>query len=234
MLKIESCSAGFSACGGSRSDKFCSAAVRSTRSAFLLYRKCNVISYKKTKRVPGDRARHPLSCFFLFFPESPFVSMSHTPCLCRMGKKLPAAFPTTSDVSPPHIRHPDDRTDTLPDGHSPDALLHPHPYRLHRSSLLRPHRRHSRHMYHNCSFLFLTLLQNRIYYQHHARQAETVVEPTLHPHMQKQSHIQSAKEPRQMKDETGLDAILSSGSHPDLVLRDLQILIFVYHKIFGL
>ena len=33
-LKIESCSAGFSACGGSRSDKFYSAAVRSTRSAF--------------------------------------------------------------------------------------------------------------------------------------------------------------------------------------------------------
>ena len=44
-VKIESCKAGFSACGGSRSDKFCSAAVRSTRSAFFLYRKCDAISY---------------------------------------------------------------------------------------------------------------------------------------------------------------------------------------------
>ena len=33
-MKIESCKAGFSACGGSRSDKFLFAAVRSTRSAF--------------------------------------------------------------------------------------------------------------------------------------------------------------------------------------------------------
>ena len=48
-IKIESCSAGFSACGGSRSDKFGSAAVRSTRSAFLLYRKCDAISYKAKK-----------------------------------------------------------------------------------------------------------------------------------------------------------------------------------------
>ena len=37
-----------------------------------------------------------------------------------------------------------------------------------------------------------------------------------------------------MKDETGPDAIPSSGSHSDIVLRDLQILIFIYHKIFGL
>ena len=52
IIKIDSCSAGFSACGGSRSDKFCSAAVRSMRSAFLLYRKCNVISCKEKKNVP--------------------------------------------------------------------------------------------------------------------------------------------------------------------------------------
>ena len=55
-MKIESCSAGFSACGGSRSDKFCSAAVRSTRSAFLLYRKCDAISYKVKKyRLPSSK-----------------------------------------------------------------------------------------------------------------------------------------------------------------------------------
>ena len=49
-MKIESCKAGFSACGGSRSDKFLFAAVRSTRSAFLLYRKCDAISYKIKKK----------------------------------------------------------------------------------------------------------------------------------------------------------------------------------------
>ena len=48
-MKIESCKAGFSACGGSRSDKFLFAAVRSTRSAFLFYRKCDAISYKVKK-----------------------------------------------------------------------------------------------------------------------------------------------------------------------------------------
>ena len=49
-MKIESCKAGFSACGGSRSDKFLFAAVRSTRSAFLLYRKSDAISYKVKKK----------------------------------------------------------------------------------------------------------------------------------------------------------------------------------------
>ena len=49
--KIESCRAGFSACGGSQSDKFLFAAVRSTRSAFLCHRKCNAISYD-TKKEP--------------------------------------------------------------------------------------------------------------------------------------------------------------------------------------
>ena len=48
-VKIESCSAGFFACGGSRSDKFHSAAVRSMRSAFLRHRKCSAISYDAKK-----------------------------------------------------------------------------------------------------------------------------------------------------------------------------------------
>ena len=93
-IKIESCSAGFSACGGSRSDKFCSAAVRSTRSAFLLYRKCDAISYKAKKEDRSHYNRLPFlwkSCVyrivfhFLFqqFPQQ-FIDLCRV-CLALHG-----------------------------------------------------------------------------------------------------------------------------------------------------
>ena len=51
IMKIESCKAEFSACGGSQSDKFLFTAVRSMRSAFLLDRKCDAISYQAKNRI---------------------------------------------------------------------------------------------------------------------------------------------------------------------------------------
>ena len=51
--EIESCEAGFSACGGSRSDNSHSVAVRSARSGFLLDRKCNAFSCQAKKQPVG-------------------------------------------------------------------------------------------------------------------------------------------------------------------------------------
>ena len=110
ILKIESCGAGFSACGGSRSDKFCSAAVRSSRSdkycsaavrsmrsAFLPDRKCDAISYQAKKRshcISSGSAYHFISlCIFFVLSFLPISCSRHRafvlassipqPCLYR-------------------------------------------------------------------------------------------------------------------------------------------------------
>ena len=85
QVKIESCNAGFSACGWSRSDKFFSAAVRSTRSAFLLDRKCNVISYQAKKAA--QTRNFPVRTAFSSFHTNIFICL-HSSALMAMPAEL--------------------------------------------------------------------------------------------------------------------------------------------------
>ena len=105
-MKIESCKAGFSACGGSRSDKFLFAAVRSTRSAFLLYRKCDAISYKAKKRAVTDHLEGFVTAHFKFYDAGSFRFKLQTSDRHRSESATypyPPAFPA---YQPVHELHP--------------------------------------------------------------------------------------------------------------------------------